>query len=327
MTGKQGKAATLVAMMAMAATGVVQADEAPKANFTGTLLTAGAAPYTPGHFYLQPYLVHTHTSGSYDDRGNRSALDDNARDDRLSLLIGYGFSERLTGQLTLNGGRSSSAGQHSDGLRFGDSSAKLVYALRQPEPGTGGMIISGQVSQSFATGKHDRLGENERNGIGNGSHRTDIALLGQQSFLLSNGHVLRWRWQAGWSPSPSRVDVEGRSVYGTEPDFRGKVELSRRNSGSMGFEYSLTPQWALALDLSATWLSADVLQGCYPVQGGQCETQREVGGSARSFSAAPALEYIPNDRVGILLGAEVSLPGGRNSSSFVSPQLSMVLSF
>lgn len=327
MTVKQGRAATLVAMMAMVVTGVVQANDVPKANFTGTLLTAGPVPYTPGHFYLQPYLIHTRASGGYDNDGKRHALDDVVRDDHLALLVGYGITERLTGQLTLNGGRSSSAGKHTDGLRFGDSSVKVFYALRQPEPGSNQMIISGQVSQSLSTGKHDHLGENVLNARGNGCRRTDFALLGQQAFVVNDDHVLRWRWQAGWSPSPARVKLHGRSVYGTDADFSGAVNLGRRSSASVGVEYSLAPKWALATDVTATWQASSVLHGCRNGLDGQCIAQREAGNSRRSFTVAPALEYLPSDNVGVLLGAELSLPGGRNTASFVSPQLSMVLGF
>ncbi|MGE8287751.1 MAG: hypothetical protein ACN6RG_07315 [Stenotrophomonas sp.] len=302
--------------------------EVHPARFTGPLITSNPAAYTPGHFYLQPYLINTRQRGYYDSQGNRFGMGEHGSDLQLSLLAGYGINERLTGQLSLSAGRARIGQQRADGLRFGDSTLKLNYVLRPRAASTGDMVISTQVSQTLATGSYDKLGGNALNGRGNGARRTALSLVGQQWLPMSSGHTLRWRWQVGWSPSPGRVDVEGTSVFGTGHAFRGAMHHGSNTSAAVGFEYSLSPDWALALDVTASRDGRAVLQGCHaPAQGRCVQGQRRADPRSRSFSAAPAIEYIHSDRVGFLLGAELSLPGGRNSASFVSPQFSAMLTF
>lgn len=302
--------------------------QAHQPRFTGPLITSNPAAYTPGHFYLQPYLINTRQRGHYDDRGNRHGAGEHGNDVQLSLVAGYGISERLTGQVSLSGGRGSVGNRHADGLRFGDGSLKVNYVLRPRAPDSGGMVISTQLSQVLTTGQYDALGGNVLNGRGGGAKRSGLAVLGQQWLSMPNGHTLRWRWQAGWSPAPARIAVQGASVFGTGRAFKGGMRPGSAVSAAVGLEYSLSHDWALALDVTAARQGRGVLQGCAEGAPGRClRWQRRVDPARRGFSVAPAVEYIHSDRFGFLLGAEVSLPGGRNTASFVSPQFSAMLSF
>ena len=326
--GLQCKAAgMLLAMMVVPASAWAQAHSMDDVRFTGPLLTSSANTQAPGSFFVQPYLIHTRTHGSYDNDGDRHAEYRRSRDSVFSVLLGYGISERWTGELSLNAGRASVGQQHTDGVRMGDGTLRLKYMLRPGDALSSRMTVSAMLNQSLATGKHDRLGDNVLNGRGNGSYRTGLSLLGQQVLWMPNGRPLRWRWQANWTPSPGEVSVHGSSVYGTEDGFKGHARLGASSSALLAMEYSINRNWALAVDLAATHGSRTTVNGSGLDEDGRRDVLHQPGVSSRSFSIAPAVEYIINDNVGVLAGVQASLPGGRNSASYVSPQLSMTVSF
>ena len=70
-----------------------------------------------------------------------------------------------------------------------------------------------------------------------------------------------------------------------------------------------------------------MLDGTVVDAAGQRERVQRHDGTSRSFSIAPALEYSVSDELGFLAGVQASLPGGRNSSAYLSPQISMTLLF
>lgn len=296
-------------------------------RFMGPLITSGTDAYVPGHFYLQSYLGHTHTRGGYDDDGNRHRLDARADESRLRMLVGYGFSRRLTGQLGFTGGHSTVDDLRSDGVRLGDTTAKLKYVLRERDATSGGMALSVHLSQSLATGRHDRLDGNPLNASGDGGYRSGASLVGQKWLWMPNGRPLRGRWQLTWSPSPASVSVEGASVHGTDRGFDGRVRMGARHAAAVGMEYSINRNWALALDLAVDWQRPDALRGSAGAVDGEARWITRRGPSRRSHAIAPAVEYLFGDRAGLLFGVEASLPGGRNSPSFVSPQLSLLLAY
>lgn len=321
------KTAGTLLMLVLPTVGLAQAHSMDDVRFTGPLVTPGPATLPQGEFFAQPYWVYSQTRGSYDNQGDRHALDEHDSSQLLSLLLSGGITDRLTGELVLNGSRSAQGAQHSDGYRTGDSAARLRYQLRAGDALTGEMTLAAMLSQSLATGRHDRLGENTLNGQGSGIYRTGLSMLGQQVLWMPNGRPLRWRWQTTWSPSPGSVSVVGRSVYGTEQSFRGKLNAGAAVSGALGLEYSINRNWVLALDLTASTQSGSVLDGSIADASGQRKGLQQNGSRSRSFSAAPAVEYIINDQIGVLFGVQASLPGGRNSASYVSPQVSMTMSF
>ncbi|MGH8054400.1 MAG: hypothetical protein ACREP4_10835 [Stenotrophomonas sp.] len=321
-------ASALLLTIAMVTAGAsAQAHSMDDARFTGPLLTASPEALPPGMFFVQPYVIYTRTDGRYDDAGDRHAVDARSRDSALTIVMTYGIRERLNGELQFNGGRASVGQQHADGVRMGDGVARLKYVLRPGDAISSKMTISAMLNQSLATGKHDRLNDNVLNGRGSGSHGTGLSLLGQQVLWMPNDRPLRWRWQANWTPSPSRVSVHDSSVYGTDAGFAGQARLGAGRSALLGMEYSINRNWVSALDLTASSKGRTIVSGSGLSEDGQRIGVRQTGLRSRSFSIAPAMEYIINNNVGVLAGLQASLPGGRNSASYVSPMLSMTATF
>ncbi|WP_449467550.1 hypothetical protein [Stenotrophomonas humi] len=321
-------ATALLLMIAVVPAGAsAQAHSMDDARFTGPLLTASPETQAPGTIFVQPYVIYTRTGGSYDDEGDRHAVEARSRDSTLSVLFGYGIRERLSGELQFSGGRASVGPRHTDGVRMGDGVARLKYVLRPGDAISSRMTISTVLNQSLATGKYDRLNDNVLNGRGDGSHGSGLSLLGQQVLWMPSGRPLRWRWQANWTPSPGRVSVHDSSVYGTDAGFAGQARLGAGHRALLGLEYSINRNWVSALDLTASSQSRTTLSGSGVGEDGQRIAVRQSGLRSRSFSIAPAVEYIINNNVGVLAGLQASLPGGRNSASYVSPMLSMTATF
>lgn len=323
----RNRAAGMMLMVMLSPAAWAQAHSLDDVRFTGPLLTPSPSTLPQGQFFLQPYLVQTHGSGSYDDNGDRHALADANDTSLLSVLLSAGLTDRLAGELVMDSARSTQAGQHSDGYRLADSALRLRYLLREGDPLTGKSALAVMWGQALPTGRHDRLGDNLLNGQGSGAYRSTFSLLGQAYHWLPNGRPLRWRWQARWSPSPRDVSLTGRSVYGTGQGFRGQVSPGSAVGAGLGLEYSIDPHWALALDLGASHQSGSVVDGTVVDENGQRQRIHRRDWASRSYSSAPAVEYNVSDQLGFLVGVQASLPGGRNSAAYVSPQVSMALSF
>lgn len=327
MTLSYRAAGTLLVAMLAPITGWVQAHSLDDARFTGPLLTPAPSTLPQGRFYAQPYLIQTHTVGRYDDKGDRQALPESNDTSLVSVVLSAGITDQLAGELVLESASSGQGRQHSDGFRLADTVVRLRYLLREGDALAGKEEYAVMLGQSLPTGRYDGLGDNLLNGQGTGVSRSNLSLLGQNHYWLPNGRPLRWRWQARWSPAPRDVSVSGTSVYGTGRGFRGQYSPGPELAAAFGVEYSINHRWALALDLAAVRQSGGVLDGSALDAAGQRQHVVRHDGASRSFSIAPALEYNVNHQLGFLVGVQSSLPGGRNSDSYISPQASMTLLF
>ena len=315
-----------MAMLVPAAVGA-QAHSLEEVRFTGPLVTPSPSTLPQGRFYVQPYWVQTHSSGHYDDNGNRHALPEASDTSLLSVLLSAGITDRLAGELVLDTARSTQGKQHSDGYRLADGAMRLRYLLREGDALNSKAALAVMLGQSLPTGRYDGLGDKVLNGQGNGVSRSNLSLLGQNYHWLPNGHPVRWRWQARWSPAPRDVSVRGTSVYDTAPGFRGRLSAGPELSAALGLEYSINSNWALGLDLTASRQSGSVLDGTVVNETGRRQRVYRHDRASRSFSIAPALEYSVSDQLGFLAGVQASLPSGRNSAAYLSPQVSMTLLF
>lgn len=327
MTLRDRVAGTMLAAVVMSAAAGVQAHSLDGVRFTGPLATPGPGTLPKGESFVQPYWIYTRTDAVYDDSGERQRLKVHGDSELLSTVLSAGIHDKLTGEVLLNSSKASQGAQHSNGYRLGDSTVRLRYQLRGGDALEGKMKLAVMLGQSLATGRYDRLGDNLLNGQGNGAYRSNLSLLGQQYLWLPNERPLRWRWMAAWSPAPQQVSLRGRSVYGTDASFRGKVRPGPGLNAALALEYSINRNWALALDLTASQRSGSQLDGTVLDVAGQRQAVHQHGARSRSFSAAPAVEYIFNDQVGLVVGVQAWLPGGRNSDAYVSPQAAVAVSF
>ena len=316
-------------LLACASASVLCANQAiaqdSSANFTGPLLTSNAVTLPAGTWLVEPYLMYYQSNAYYDEQGNRHAQTPGSSQWQTSIPIFYGATDRLQLKLSVGGAHAMSGGVHSDGIRATDTSLGMQYMLLAPGADKKSPAVSLAYSHRFPTGSYDRIDQNPLNAIGNGANVDTFSALLQQYVWLPNGRPLRFRATVSYSLPPSRVDVRGMSAYGTPKDFRGGVRLGSSLGISTAIEYSINPQWVLAMDLaydrdSSSQLRGIVGQGDAATPFARRDTFRDV------YSLAPAMEYNFNDRIGIVGGVQFSF-AGRNNSTFVTPMAAVNIVF
>ena len=291
-------------------------------NFTGPLVTPAVNTLPSGMLNVQPYLIHTDTRGFFDPDGGRHASRPMLREWQVALPMNYGVTDLLSVQLTLNASRTSMAGLHSDGLRFGDTSVRLTQRLKGPDTDGTGLVLAVSASQRLPTGRYHHLDNNSLNGVGNGEARTTLAFGAQQLHWLANDHALRWRGQLSWSPSPGRVRLRDASVYGTWGGFRGHATPGEAWRASLASEYVLDDHWVLVGE--AIWDHNRSTGVTHTVDGQHVVAWRN--GSSRRVSLAPAVEYNVSPTVGLIAGVQFSV-GGRRVDHYVAPQVALNMIF
>lgn len=267
------------------------------ARWTGPMLASNAETLPRGHFYTEPYFFDVISGGKHHPGSTG--------------FYQYGLAEGLTVGLQPN----FSFGTDKPNRRMSFGDLKLLSQLRLTHftPENRIPTIAVLVQEALPTGKHDKL-DSKEDGHGSGSFATEIGINVQHYFLLNNGRLLRGRINLLKS-FPHGADVEGRSVYGTAPSFRGHASPGSKTTMVAAVEYSLTREWVLALDIirestaKTTVTGRDVIGG--PVIKRSYPSSHHIG-------FAPAIEYNWSDRTGILLGVWIN-PKGHNTPSSVIP--------
>ena len=157
-------------------------------------------------------------------------------------------------------------------------------------------------------------------GLGAGAYTTSLAVHSQYYLWMPNGRILRTRLNIAYAMSDS-VDVADTSVYGTSQGFRGRADPGDTFSIYSAWEYSVTRNWVLALDVFYQHDASTRIRGTdlVTVNGAPERVPFEAeSGSAWRFGLAPALEYNWTSRVGVIFGARW-FAAGHNTSASVTP--------
>lgn len=290
-------------------------------NFTGPLVSSGP-PLPQGVLVVEPYFVQTRVTGRYDRDGHRRGTDGVADDWRIAVPIFYGITDRLTVSATLRGiyARTDQAQRR---WAAGDTTLLAQYRLFQGE-GDARPTVAAGLRQNMPTGRHDQL---DRHGLadatGSGAASTMLALYGQA--YLGPERNLRARANLYYRVPGAGVRVRGRSGYGTDGDYHGRVHLGEAWQAVVGAEYSFNPRWVLAADALYEREQGARLHSRVDSHGGTSRRDAR-GDSSWRLSLAPAVEYHWSNRVGVIAGVLVSVDG-RNSAELLSPQLAVNMAF
>ena len=118
------------------------------------------------------------------------------------------------------------------------------------------------------------------------------------------------------------TSIKDASVYGTNAGFRGRAKPGVSGQIGLAVGYAIDQRWVLAIDVVQNYAARYRLTGI-DVPGNAIATH----GLNRSTTAlAPAVEYNWSANAGLIAGVELSV-AGRNSSSYVAPQIALALSF
>jgi hypothetical protein len=291
-----------------------QADHQALADawWTGPILAASASTLPTGHVLIEPYLFDVVAHARFDDTGDRHSVSRVHNVGSLTYLL-YGLTDRVTVGMIPTFSFRHGAGGGSSGPGLGDLQLQGQVRLTQFHEGRLIPTISLVVGETLPTGRYDRLDGHPNDGFGGGAHTTTLSVYSQYYFWMPSGRILRTRLDLSYAFSDS-ARLEDTSVYGTTSGFRGSAQPGDSFVADLAFEYSLTRNWVLALDIAHNYSANTRLLGRYP----NSAEVRADSGSSRALYLAPAVEYNFNGNVGVIVGARV-MPDGRNTTQSVTP--------
>jgi hypothetical protein len=280
--------------------------------WTGPIVAAGAATLPAGHALIEPYVYDVITRGRYDSEGNYRSTDTVHSYGSLTYML-YGVTDGFTaGVIPTFGFNDVSDGADSSSVGVGDVTLQAQWRLSQFREGGHVPTSSLVLQQTLPTGKYDRLGTRPSDGLGAGAYTTSLAVHSQYYLWMPNGRILRTRLNVAYAFSDS-VDVADTSVYGTPEGFRGRADPGNTFSIYSAWEYSITRNWVLALDVFYQHDSSTSIRG---------ETQSVPysvdSGSSWRFGLAPAIEYNFTSAIGVIVGARW-FAAGRNTGASLTP--------
>jgi hypothetical protein len=281
--------------------------------WTGPIIAAGAGTLPRGHFLIEPYVYDAIAYGRYDDDGKRHSIPDAHSYGSLTYLL-YGLADRFTVGLIPTFGFNKAPGSESSGIQMGDLSLQAQYRLTQFTPGEHVPTTSLVVQYSLPTGKYDRLGDRPADGLGSGASATTLALYSQYYFWMPNGRILRTRLNVARTFADD-TDVHNVSVYGTPEGFQGRARPGKSFSITSAWEYSVTRNWVLALDVLYQRDDSTKVRGF--VTDARASFNQDSG-SSRRLGVAPAVEFNWNEHVGVIVGARWFVDG-RNTTASITP--------
>jgi hypothetical protein len=308
MTSRRIFPTILAGLLAAATSGTAFAQsQAPQALddawWTGPMLANSAHTLPTGHMLIESYL--------YDAiSGPTNSVNS------LTYLL-YGVTDRLTLGLVPTAGYSSvRGGQDSSGIQLGDTQLRAQYGLTSLDAARGIPDLAIALIETVPTGRYDRLGTRPSDGFGSGAYTTALAFYSQMVFWMPNGRLLRSRLDLSQSIS-RQTTVEDVSVYGTGMGFRGHARPGNAFSADLAFEYSLTRNWVLALDVIYNHGNEAITRG---TQDGHPLALHS--GTSDSLGFAPAIEFNWTPNIGVLGGVRI-IPKGHNSPASVTPAVAI----
>jgi hypothetical protein len=273
--------------------------------FTGPLLTSSARVVRKGHINIEPYIFWINNTGRYQkDWTVAPVIKKHRWNPQLTYKIG--LTETLDFSGTFQAVYNTSQGKTAGG--FGDTPIALDYQLFMDDNDAYLPIFKITLQESLPTGNYQKLSSHKLglDGVGSGSFVTQLSFTAAKLTRYGKHNFLNLRLNIALNV-PAPISVKGLNTDGGDPTTRGRVYLGNWINLMWGAEYSLTRNWALALDLTARVGARTRFKG---------HTQQPMGAPSDAlFTAAPALEYNWNASVGFIAGAWFSF-AGRNTRRF-----------
>lgn len=309
---------------------------------TGPLLAPSATVVPRGHFAIEPYVFSNVIYGRYGSHWHEQDTPNFYNiNTEFPMWVGLskGSNFAITPQFSYN---------HTDGASewvYNDMPFGLDVQFLTEEFPYWWPSIKLQMRVTAPTGKFQHLNPNKKGTDigGSGSWNPTASLCFSRFHYFGGVHFIRSRLFLSYTV-PNSVHVSGLNTYGGGKGTHGKVIPGNIFTGIIAFEYTVTQNFALALDFQYSHLNKTRFRG----NPGFVETTTADAGiispgeviplvppgtssvsstskipavvgfpSSDQFSLAPALEYNFSSAIGIIGGAWFSI-GGRNASAFAS---------
>ena len=295
-----------------------------EAWWTGPLVAASASTLPQGHLLVEPYVTDSIKIGQFNASGARQVSPPSSAYGSFTN-INYGVTDKLSTAVVPRFEFVEAPGSAcSSEIGAGDMSLQAQYGLSRYSEDRPVPTVSVLVTETLPTGKYDRLDRRAGDGLGDGAFTTELSIYTQYYSWLPAGRILRTRLNLSYTWS-SAVALEGASVYGTSTGFRGEARPGRSSMADAAGEYSVTPNWVVALDLVYQRTGVTRVEGEMRGQGPP-SAYRVVSKPGKNVSFAPGLEYNWNAKVGMIVGVSV-VAWGRNTEAMVTPVAAINLFF
>lgn len=280
------------------------AEQVKKPWLTGPLLAPSGHTVAPGRTNWEPYLFVT-----------KNYNPDSAWIIDPFIQITRGLTSHIDLKFETQAFFTFKNGEVGTGL----SDFSVILGFQAMEDNLGGWLPDLRITlaETFPTGRYQRLNPDKQgaDSTGTGAYETSVSLNFQKLFHISDNQWLRPRIFFRYGVS-APVSVHEFNAYGGSFDTDGKIYPGDNFIGILAFEYTLTRNWALALDIQALYVDKTKFSGRNGVN--PDGSIASVGnGKEVQWSYAPALEYNFSNWLGIIWG--VWFTGAtKNSTDFVS---------
>jgi hypothetical protein len=289
--------------------------------YAGPLITPAPSMCPPGYAMYQPYVFATGNYGRYNQDRRLTNIPDLVQL-KTTQILQFGVTNSVDILASPSAAAQWQSGDFGGG--FDDLPVNLGFLVYSETPYF--PQIKFNIQETFPTGKYQRLSANglALNGLGQGSYQTSFGLGIGKLLFWTTPHPINTRAFVGYN-IPTPVKVHGFNVYGGGYGTKGTVQPGKTFSADVGIEFSITQQFALALDIAYTATNATKFKG----NPGTTSTgaPASVGsGFNDNLSLAPALEYSWSDSAGLVAGTWFSVYG-RNSLAFVQGIVTVYILF
>jgi hypothetical protein len=290
--------------------------------FTGSLEAPSPALPKAGIFATEPYFIYSSNTGSYDNGGTHHSTGNDGNQFQTIALLKYALTDRISIQAIPSVVQSWNKQSSATGI--GDLPVEVDYRFNDENNMTGFPSVTASFGVNLPIGHYERLHPslNGLDGLGSGSYTLKQGLLAQSLFDTWGNHPVRLRFYGEAFEPVANVPVQGVSVYGSDQGFSGHATPGFVSELGIGGGIGLDQQWVLALDLVQHFSGGSHLLGTEV--GGPLVNTKAPGSAATAV--APAVEYNLSDTLGIIAGVEFSV-AGRNSASYVAPQIAVSMAF
>lgn len=317
-------ARAVFALFALGSPGAALAQDADLAVrnqwFTGSLEASSPALSVAGTLAIEPYLIYRIDTGRYDDQGHRHPGGDGVHQMQSVTVVKYALTDRVSFQ-TLPTFVRVTDGQDPRGFGIADLPIELEYRLKDENGRTGSPSITASAGVVLPIGRFDHL-TTVLDGLGTGAMLAKQGIVVESLFDTAGGHPMRIRLFASVSETLASAKVRDLSVYGTTDGFVGHAKPGVSAQVGVAAGYALDQRWVIALDLVRSDAGRSRLTGV----DASGTVRRTTSLRANRTILAPALEYNWSARAGLIAGVEVSV-AGRNTPSYVAPQIALALAF
>lgn len=285
----------------------------PQAWLTGPLIAPTGAVIPFGHFEIESYFYFNATTGAYNANWNSVSAENNFFTINPQILFFFGLTSWMDINITPQFSYNHTANQNS--VHFGDFPVALDFQLMDPSytpyfPG-----IKFTIRETFPTGPYQNLNPAKllTDQTGQGTFATTFNLVLYDVYHLCKDHFLSTTYSAAYTVG-TPVNVHGFNTYGGGYGTEGKILPGDIFQAIVSFEFTLTQNWALALDNVYTHTNASLFFGNpgKTLTGGVASIGTP---SSEQISFAPAVEYNFSSNLGIIAGCWFTACG-RNSPIF-----------